>query len=115
MDKFSERRLVENELLFRAANQQVQQHVSSNISAAEMGMTRLYFYCECSNIHCRECMRLRVTRYNAATTGAKQFVVLPGHENRAVEKVIATNKDFTVVEKHIDPSTILQSPVDATL
>jgi hypothetical protein len=108
MDHFSERRMVENELMFRAANRKVQQRVQKDFSPRDIpDSTKLHFYCECSNLHCRDRIKLTVSDYQEATLGEKEFVVIPGHQNGAVEKVIKETADYTVVEKYMDPAKVM--------
>jgi hypothetical protein len=109
MDKFSERRLVENELMFRAANRKVQQQVQKDRNRYEgTDKTKLRFYCECSNFHCRGRISLTINEYQAATTNNREFVILPGHENKSVEKIVRTEDDFMVVEKNMDPAKVMK-------
>lgn len=113
MDKYSERRLVENELMFRAANRKVQKQVQQDHPKKRGEDTmELQFYCECSDLHCRDRIRLTVGDYQAATQGNKEFIVIPGHENRAVEKVLRENAKYTVVEKYLDPSKVMADTAD---
>lgn len=108
MDQFSERRLIENEVLFRSANQKVQKQVQKDRPRRQgKDNTKLHFYCECSNLYCRDRIKLTADEYELAATGRKEFIVIPGHENHAVEKVLRETDTFNVVEKFRDPAKVM--------
>lgn len=110
MDSSAERRLVENELLFRAANQKVQKQVQKDhLPRNGVDESKLHFYCECSNFHCRDRVIITADEYDAAHTDTKYFTIIPGHENRAVEKVIRKTLSYSVVEKFMDPAEVVKS------
>jgi hypothetical protein len=46
---------------------------------------------------------MTVDEYEDATENEKQFIILPGHENTRVEKVVRSDDGYSVVEKNIDP------------
>ncbi len=107
MDKSSERRLVENELLFRDANTKVQERVKLDNRSHQIPKNlKLHFYCECSNFHCRDRIMITATAYERAHKSRFHFITLPGHENAAVEKIVGGNHVYTVVEKFIDPAKV---------
>lgn len=107
MNRRSERRLVENELLFRAANRQVQKHITAERTPrSESDGMKLHFYCECSNLACTDRILLTADEYRTAGPDRKEFIVLTGHENSQIEDVIRIRKDYTVVKKHLDPAVI---------
>jgi hypothetical protein len=103
MENLSERRLVENEMLFRSTNREVQRRVKRDRHGDEPDGVKLHFYCECSRFYCRDRIKLTVDEYEVATVNEKQFIVLPGHENMTVEKVVSRANGYVVVEKNIDP------------
>jgi len=101
MDEFSERRLVENEVIFRDANQTAQQfieQVEGPHSAKKAG-----FYCECSNLDCRERIELTAEEYKRLHQNKRHFVVVPGHEMPQVEKVIQQETTYSLIEKFVEP------------
>lgn len=106
MSDLSERRLIENEMLFRSTNREVQRRIKKDQAhtSGPAGL-KLHFYCECSRFYCRDRIKLTVEEYEQATNNEKQFIVLPGHENTAVEKVIRHVDGYVVVEKNIDPAS----------
>lgn len=104
MGNLSKRRLVENEMLFRATNREVQRRLKEDgIAGADNEGPKIHFYCECSKFYCRDRIKITIREYETSTVNEKQFIVLPGHENAKVEKVVKHLEEYVVVEKNIDP------------
>lgn len=61
------------------------------------------FFCECSDIACRERISMRPDRYDAIHRDAALFVVAPGHEIEAIETVTESRDGYAVVRKNILP------------
>ncbi len=57
------------------------------------------FVCECGNAGCAEQLELTQAEYEIVRRYPTHFVVKPGHENRAVERVVETAPGYSVVEK----------------
>lgn len=111
----SERRLAENEAIFRQINEQVQagydetnrlaqednqpEFMVSNIS----GTTPLQFYCECADENCAMRFPISPLEYQEIHQNRKHFTVVPGHEVLSVEKVVARKPAYIVVEKNVQP------------
>lgn len=96
MNKLSERRLIENEIVFRARNMAVNDFVSKD---ERHEGARLDFYCECSYMECRERIRLTPEEYEKLHGNKKQFIVLDGHELLSIEKIIEKRDGYNVIEK----------------
>jgi hypothetical protein len=92
-----ERRLAENEVVFRAANEAVKD-VADDFVAHGAGAT-FAFFCECSNANCADQLDLTLAEYEAVRAHAARFVILGGHEELDVERVVEAQPRFTVVEK----------------
>ena len=106
----SKRRLAENEVIFRQANESVRQGLDELKKKAEKegdvvseDDMPLYFYCECSDESCRKRILLRPSKHKKLHQNSSQFVVLPGHEVREVERVRIETKAYMVVEKYMTP------------
>ena len=86
--------LIANEKLFRRRNEAL-------IKVAEFNDTRatLEFFCECSDVTCRQIIRLSADDYKKIHKNRRNFVLRPGHERSEIESVIETKKNFTIVEK----------------
>jgi hypothetical protein len=103
MDRFSERRLAENELLFRHTNFKNEKRHKRDTDAKDSELV-LDFYCECSNPTCHERISLSVEEYEAVHRNNKQFIALPGHEDKTIEEVIKQRDGYNVIQKYIDPA-----------
>jgi hypothetical protein len=96
MDKLSERRLKENEVIFQQANK----GVADFILEEKGGDPVIKFYCECSNMDCRERISLKVSEYSELHKNKRHFIALKGHEMPKIEKTVSKHKGFSVVEKY---------------
>jgi hypothetical protein len=57
------------------------------------------FACECDDPSCARALELPLGEYEAAVRSPDRFVVLPGHEDPAVERVVEEHDGFLVVSK----------------
>lgn len=111
----SERRLAENEVVFRQLNEQVLKGVKeTNRMAVEDGQPEyvisdspadspLYFYCECSDENCTKRVKINLYDYNKIHKQRDHFIVARGHEVLAVERLVREEPEYSVVEKFITP------------
>lgn len=99
MNQQDERRLAENEVLFKAINKEVEGFMH------DLGTQHLVlvpFFCECSDMKCRERIELSAAEYERIHQTPKRFIVLNGHERPAIERVVARHDTYSVVEKLVD-------------
>lgn len=87
-------RAARNEEVFRGVNERIeegaeQHHVSDSLP----------FHCECGASACVETIEIPPARYAAIVRERYHFVVIPGHEEPRIERVVETEADFLVVEK----------------
>lgn len=114
-NKPSERRLAENEVVFRQLNEQVQKGIEeTNQLAVEANQPEyiitygfddppLHFYCECSDENCTKRILINLQEYNEIHKNRNHFTVFPGHEVLRIERLVREEPDFNVVEKIIEP------------
>lgn len=115
-DEYSERRLVENEVVFRQRNEQITKDLEALQKAAESeghdsiaqnakydSGVPLHFYCECSDENCRQRIVLKPKEYSELHANSSQFIVIPGHHVPKIERVVLTTGNYEVVEKYITP------------
>ncbi len=57
------------------------------------------FFCECSDIDCRLRIDIRPRHYEAIHRDSEQFVLVPGHEVPAVERVVDQEDGYLIVRK----------------
>lgn len=117
---FSERRLVENQAIFRAMNERVQKGfdrlndiVEQDGSSDHYGIdkdTVLSFYCECSDASCLTRIDMTLREYADFHKDRKSFVIVNGHEIKEIEEVVAKKPDYNVVRKFKNPPEIEIEP-----
>lgn len=107
----SERRMAENEMVFREYNERIKKGFDELKSIAKeegqekyMGGddTPLLFFCECSDESCRKRVELKPSRYDKIHKHRNYFVVVRGHDVKSIERVIEENAEYCIVEKLID-------------
>lgn len=112
----SERRLVENELIFKRLNQKVVDELAElkdlafahNQPALAPDTTQpLYFYCECSDIKCDERIAISPEEYDRIHKESRRFVTVSGHQIPEIEQVIKSTPEYDVVEKNREPSQVI--------
>jgi hypothetical protein len=89
-----ERRLALNEAAFRVANERMRDWPERR----QPDESALY-HCECSELACRERIRLTIPEYEHVRSNARHFALVPGHEVPEVETVIERGDGYVVVEK----------------
>lgn len=89
-----EERYVRNEWLFRDVNERI---AEVNEKFEVEGETE--FLCECGQQACLETLLLTRAQYEAVRAAGRRFIVVPGHEDARVERVVQREPDFLVVEK----------------
>lgn len=99
-----ERRLAENESLFRSINESIQE-VASSLG----GETHLYEYlCECSNRDCTSRISLTLSQYGDVRANPARFVLVRGHEIPDIEHVVGELPECFVVEKEDEAKRIVE-------
>lgn len=101
VNNWSERRLAENEVIFREANKSVQEFIKDDLGRADDTVVR--FYCECSHMDCQERIAMTAADYELLHGSSRQFTVLAGHEIPQIEKIVKKFEGFNVVEKYGEP------------
>jgi hypothetical protein len=92
-----ERRMTENETLFREVNERVEDTATQFVGDEE-GSKHEYF-CECANPNCTFRVTLTHAQYESVRANPKQFVVLPDHFTPEVETLVTKNEGHWLVRK----------------
>jgi hypothetical protein len=94
-DAARDRRLVENEVLFRGVNE------ATGATAARLGSDQhLYeFMCECSDPSCGRRIRLTLGEYESVRSRGDQFALISGHEDERIERIVEHHDRYEVVQK----------------
>src|SRR5215212_6238875 len=89
-----ERRLAQNEALFREVNERV------GALARQVGPEMPYeFLCECANADCTFRFALPLGVYEAVRADAHQFIVLPLHYTPEIEELVRKEDAYWIVRK----------------
>jgi hypothetical protein len=85
----------ERQSLFREVNERIHELGDRFDLSGEP----LVIVCECGNDGCHALLELAPADYEPVRRSPGRFVVVPGHELPAVERIVAGNERFLVVEK----------------
>lgn len=105
----TERRQIENEMIFRRGNETVGDKLDKiDASLRDEGNPELvrdedlliYFQCECSDENCNSRIPIKLSVYQEIHSNRGAFIIKPKHKVDAIEKVIRTENDYSVVEKN---------------
>jgi hypothetical protein len=97
------RRLALNESAFRVANERVNGWPERR-EASEPAP----YYCECSDLECREQVMLDLGEYEQLRADPQHFAVVPGHEVPDVETVVESTQRYAVVQKAPDVAALME-------
>jgi len=81
------------EALFRDVNERIAE------SAERFDATGTEFVCECSDPSCTHRVAASLAEYEAVRDEPTTFLVLPGHEQGDIEKVVSDRGRFRIVDK----------------
>ena len=92
-----ERRMTENESLFREVNERVDETATQFVG--EDGSSTQEYFCECANADCTFRVELTHEQYASVRADPRQFVVLPLHFTPEVETLVTKNEGHWLVRK----------------
>ncbi|MBA3758370.1 hypothetical protein H0X10_01945 [Candidatus Saccharibacteria bacterium] len=105
----AEQRQIENEMIFRRANEKVGDdldelnalHIEDDnphlISDDDL---LLQFKCECSDENCSARIPIKLSTYQKIHVDRDSFVIKLKHQVEAIEEVIITEEEYSVVKKN---------------
>lgn len=105
----SERRQIENEMIFRRANELVGDNLdkidANHIEDGNPHLVRdedisLQFKCECSDENCDARIPIKLNDYQTIHKNRDAFVIKLNHQIDSIEKVILKEAGYSVVEKN---------------
>ena len=88
------KRMGRNEALFR----QINEHIV-DVSRALPNHEQFQILCECARLDCVDKISFTKDGYTAARLGSDTFIVIPEHHDPEIERVLAKEPSFLVVEK----------------
>ncbi len=89
------RRLGENEALYRAINERIED-LNETFGLITESMTVV---CECAKLDCAEQIDLPIPEYERVRSDPTQFVVRPGHEVPDIESVLERHDEWLLIQK----------------
>lgn len=105
----SERRQIENEMIFRRVNEKVGDDLDSldaahieedNLDLIWDDTILLNFRCECSDEDCGKRIPIKLSVYKKIHENRDAFIIKLKHQVKEIEKVILTEDNYSVVEKN---------------
>ena len=105
----SERRQIENEMIFRRSNEVIGKKLDEidanhrddgNPELVRNEDLLLHFRCECSDENCDARIPIKLSIYQKIHSNRDAFIIKLKHQVEAIEKVILTEDDYSVVEKN---------------
>ena len=97
MDNERQRRIAENESLFRDVNERVEDTAERFMLGEDVAQE---FLCECGDTDCTERITLTLREYTAVRANPLHFAIVPGHEVAEAERVVQKGDRYAVVEKY---------------
>jgi len=91
-----QRRLAENEAIYRSINEKIE---SLNEAFGTLAET-MAVICECPRLECAEQIQLEISTYEHVRADPTNFVVATGHEVLDVETIVERHEGFTIVRKN---------------
>jgi hypothetical protein len=89
-------RVARNEAMYRSVNREIEQ------ASQEVGngpADRIEVLCECGREGCSDVLDLTVAEYDRAHEQRDRFVIVPGHEDEEIERVVVRAGRYLVVDK----------------
>lgn len=89
----TEVRKATTEAIFRNVNERIAE------SAERFDAEEAEFVCECSEQSCTHRVAASLGDYERVRSEATRFLLVPGHEDPSIERVVERRRRFSVVEK----------------
>jgi hypothetical protein len=86
-------RIAKTESLFRDVNERIAE------SAQGSEADEASFVCECADPECTEPVETPLDAYEEVRADSTQFLLVPGHEDERVERVVDRRRRYSVVRK----------------
>jgi hypothetical protein len=89
------KRLAANEVAFRDANERVREVAEGFRDVTD----RFGFICECGRVECLDQVEMTLAEYEAVRSEPTHFVLIRGHDDPSIERVVAETDRYAVVAK----------------
>jgi hypothetical protein len=91
-------RIARTESLFRDVNERIAE------VAGRLGSHDAEFVCECADAGCGERVAIALHEYEQVRSDGARFLVAPGHEEPAYERILTRRPEHHVISKSKDPA-----------
>jgi len=95
--------MAQNETLARRINDRIEYQRPRNGESADS------FICECVRVDCGGILDLSIGEYTLVRSHPRRFVVLPGHDEPAIESIVEVHPGYVVVEKRGEAARIAEA------
>ena len=99
-----DRRVARNHALFRDVNERIYSLTEEFGSHPSDDGLSLAFVCECGIVTCTSQVLIETDDYSRIRSHPAQFLVLVGHEQPDVERIVESNSHYVVVERREVPA-----------
>ena len=86
-------RIATTEALFREVNERIAE------SAERFDAHETEFVCECGDPSCSHRLQADLAEYERVRADPTRFLLVPGHDDERVERVVAVRRGYAIVEK----------------
>ena len=98
----SQRRIAENELVFRELNERI-------ADGTWPGQSIATFRCECARLGCTALIEIPPELYERVRADARHFILISGHELPEAEVIVELVGDYAIVEKRDEAGRLAES------
>ena len=103
----TQRRKAANEAIFREVNESIES-LQRQFTVSEGTVAMLI--CECDRIDCLDRLETTIGTYERVRADSSLFLVVPGHEDPAVEDIVDSGGGYLIVRKHLgEPRQIAEA------
>jgi hypothetical protein len=103
-----QRRIGENEVIFREVNERVRE----TNEAFGVAVGDAEFVCECGTPTCVERVRMSLADYEQIRSEPTTFLIVPGHDAGNIEDVVRREEQFWVVRKDAELAEEIATETD---
>lgn len=98
---YSKERRIINEQLFRDMNNRIKESTKRLLQGAKTDANDvvLRMACECSDASCLLKIPIDIATFEELHRQEGQYMLVPGHAQRDIEKIVRTHAEYVVVEK----------------
>ena len=94
-------KLIQNEQIIREKNSAVGRGIKKYFrNSKEVKEAPIAFICECSNLDCDQHINTSIDSYEKLHKRKDRFTIYRGHETPSVERIVAQEDDFDIVQKY---------------